>query len=102
MNFLELGPKSKHRCHYYLFLLYAPCAQHKGNFIQCSQHTFILIATCHVKPGKSISPVASRRHTQILFGVLNKVPSMDGEQEEAEWGGQGLGEEEGITDLKAV
>lgn len=55
-----------------------------------------------MKPGKSISPVASRRHTQILFGVLNKVPSMDGEQGEAEWGDQGLGEEEGITDLKVL
>lgn len=62
----------------------------------------ILIATCHVKPGQSISSVASGRHTQILFDVLNKVPSMDGEQGEAEWGGQGLEEEGGITDLRAV
>lgn len=102
MNCLELGQKSKHRCHCYLFLLCAPCAQHKGNFIQCSRPAFILIATCHVKPGKNISPVASGRHTEIHFDVLIKVPSMGGEQGEAEWGGRELEEEGSITDLRAV
>lgn len=77
---------------------------HSTKVISCNvlRPAFILIATCHVRPGKNISPVASGRHTQIHFDVLIKVTSVGGEQGEAEWGGRGLEEEGSIAELRAV